>query len=262
MNVCIDCGNTRIKWGVAPPDASADWLAQGSLGHEEIGLLPACLQGPLQQTLPGQVLISNVAGATIAEGLHTVLAGWPLHFVRAETTRCGVQNGYQHPERLGVDRWCALIAAYPLLQARTTSALVVSAGTATTIDHLDASGRFQGGMILPGVEMMRRSLSQHTAQLPLAQGALVDWPQGTDDAIISGCLNAQLGAIERSFARLQAQNPACPPLCLLTGGAAPLLQPHLAIPCQPVAHLVLEGLRRIALTLPAPLSESFHTSRD
>lgn len=250
MKVCIDCGNTRIKWGVAHHDQTEGWLAQGSLGHEEIGLLPACLQAPLQHALPAQVLVSNVAGTTVAESLQAVLAGWPLHFVRAEASRCGVQNGYQQPERLGVDRWCALIAAHPLLQDKQVSALVVSAGTATTIDHLAASGRFQGGLILPGVEMMRRSLSQQTAQLPLAQGDFVDWPQATDDAIISGCLNAQLGAIERSFARLQAQAPEQTPLCLLTGGAAPLLLPHLTIPCQSVAHLVLEGLRRIALTLP------------
>lgn len=246
MRVCIDCGNTRIKWGVTEPGGQG-WRAQGSLGHEEIGLLCQCLLPALQGQSPAEVLVANVAGPLIADALENVLAGWPLRFARAEARRCGVENGYQQPERLGVDRWCALIAAWPLLRARQCGGLVVSAGTATTVDYLDADGRFQGGLILPGLDMMRISLSRQTAQLPLAQGNVVDWPQGTDDAIVSGCLNAQCGAIERGFARLQAALSP-PPVCLLTGGAAPLLLPHLRIPCQPVEHLVLEGLRQLVMT--------------
>ena len=125
----------------------------------------------------------------------------------------------------------------------TGHCLVVCAGTATTVDRLDAGGVFRGGLILPGFELMRTSLANNTVLLPLADGQFSAEPHNTRDAIVSGCVNAQIGAIERMFAPISSDPSA---VCLITGGAAKILVPHLSIPSRLVENLIFEGLVRFA----------------
>lgn len=236
MILCLDSGNTRLKWGLH--DGSR-WLEQGAAGHDDAAALPALTQ---RWPRPAQVLLANVAGPAAVARIVAGLGAWApaLREVRSEAQRAGVTNLYRHPERLGVDRWCALIGA----RARTSDAcLVVMAGTATTIDTLDADGNFLGGMILPGGDLMRRSLAADTAALPFADGRHADYPRGTDDAIVTGCIEAQVGAIERAWQRLGNIDK----VCLLSGGNAASLAPHLGIRWRAVANLPLEGLLRLAL---------------
>ena len=155
--------------------------------------------------------------------------------------QCGVKNGYQDPAQLGADRWAGLIGAHRLHEG---ACLVVNAGTATTIDVLDAGGVFQGGVILPGVYLMRRALAGNTAQLLLTAGEYKALPRNTADAIASGCLLASAAAIERMFVRVSGQSGA---VCLLSGGAADSLSPLLDIPLLRIDNLVLEGLACIGL---------------
>ena len=236
MIVCIDSGNTRIKWGVREADA---WLAQGALAHAEL----AGLDVLLSQWKPSRVLLSNVAGPQALTDIQQALAPWQglIREVKSCASGLDVRNGYDNPAQLGVDRWCALIGARGITNG---ACLVVMAGTATTIDTLDASGQFRGGLILPGLDLMRRALARDTAALPLASGAHEIYPRNTDDAIISGCLEAQLGAIERAFARIAGAPDA---ICLLSGGAAQMLAPQLSIPHRLIDNLVLEGLARQGL---------------
>lgn len=235
MIVCLDSGNTRIKWGVHD---GCGWLAQGAVDHAAAGKLAGL---PGAWPTPRQVLLANVAGAAAAARIRDALAAWSAVFreVGSSAQGGGVTNGYQFPERLGVDRWCALVGARDLNPA---ACLVVMAGTATTIDTLDAAGNFQGGLILPGIDLMQRSLARETAGLPFAAGTYALPPRCTDDAIVSGAIEAQLGAIERAHSRLG--DAAAP--CLLSGGNAARLAGHLAIPHRVVANLPLEGLRVLA----------------
>lgn len=234
MNLlCLDAGNTRLKWGLHD---GARWLAQGALEHAAgAELLPARLPAPA-----GRILACNVAGGAVAQGIEALAAtlGVPLDWFRSSKSCCGVTNGYDHPAQLGADRWAALVGARGV---HTGDALVVMAGTATTIDVLAADGRFRGGLILPGLELMQKALARHTAGLPEARGACRDLPTNTDDAIVSGALHATLGAIER-MSRLAKTDFRV----LLSGGAADALAPHLARPVLRVDNLVLEGLARVA----------------
>ena len=107
-----------------------------------------------------------------------------------------------------------------------------------------AKGHFRGGLILPGLNLMRTALAGNTADLPLAAAAHDTIPTDTDSAIVSGSLEATVGAIERMYLRLQDDSA----VCLLSGGAAAELQPLLQIPLQSVEDLVLKGLARIALS--------------
>ncbi|MBP9713305.1 MAG: type III pantothenate kinase [Sterolibacterium sp.] len=246
MLLCLDCGNTRLKWGIYIPDERR-WLAQGALLLTEIGRLPAEIRAqpgyqPLQRII-GCIVAGHEARATIETGAAAL--GAPLHWNTSQATQAGVSSAYEDPSQLGSDRWAALIGAHYLYPQG--SCLVVTAGTATTIDHLDADGQFCGGLILPGIDLMRTALAHHTARLPLAEGDFQPLPRDTRTAIASGCLQATAGAVERMFRPMAAMPGA---VCLLSGGAAERFAGLLDIPVRRVENLVLEGLAQIACAEP------------
>ena len=232
----LDVGNSRCKWALVQNGA---WLHQGVAGNTE---WMALQQAFAALPPPARILASNVAGEAMAQRLRSVCAGWksPLEFVTSRVEQCGVRNGYQLPERLGSDRWAALIAAWGQVHG---ACLVVNCGTATTIDALSAQGEFLGGLILPGAGLMQHSLATNTAQLLAEQGTLQDFPRNTADAIHSGMLRATLGAIRHQYDLLRARDGTV--RCLLGGGAAGVIHPHLDLPSERVDNLVLKGLQMI-----------------
>lgn len=240
MMLLVDAGNTRIKWALVD---GTIWLAEGVLEHDEVARLAELATG---QQKPARAVCVSVAGDKIKDAITGALAsiGLEPEWFHSSAECCGVSNGYEDPTQLGADRWAALVGARALHRA---SCLVVCAGTATTIDLLDADGRFQGGLILPGEHLMRLALAGNTAQLPFAEGRFEARPRNTMDAIVSGCRQAQIGAIERMF-RSIAANPDA--VCLLAGGASAALAPLLSIPVRRVEHLVLRGLAVAADTSP------------
>jgi type III pantothenate kinase len=237
MLLCLDAGNTRLKWGLHD---GTQWCAQGACALDALPGLP-----PALPAAPARVLACNVAGTRIATAIETLATALdaPLDWFHSGTDCAGVTNGYADPARLGADRWAALVGARGL---HPGGAVVVMAGTATTIDALAADGRFRGGLILPGLDLMRRALAANTANLPAAQGRHAGFPTNTDDAIASGCIEATVGAIERMTARLRERAAGVDFPVFLSGGAAELLAPHLTPPPRRVANLVLEGLARAA----------------
>lgn len=235
MKLCLDSGNSRLKWALHD---GQHWCRQGVIDRADIAQLP----GQLADLPPvAQIIAANVAGEAVASLIRQAAASLnaPLIFASSQAVAAGVRNGYTRPEQLGVDRWCALLGAR---HHHAGNCLVVGLGTATTIDFLSDKGDFSGGLILPGLTLMQQALASGTAQLPLAEGGWQARPKNTADAIVSGCLEAQAGAIERAYARLA--DPEA--LCLLFGGVAPLVRPLLAIPCREEALLVLDGLRQMA----------------
>jgi type III pantothenate kinase len=232
-------GNSRCKWAHVK---NGTWVHQGVVGNTEWLALQHALAA---LTPPTRILVSNVAGEAMAQRLRAVCAGWgrPLEFVTARIEQCGVRNGYEQPERLGSDRWAALIAAWNQVQG---ACLVVNCGTATTVDALSDRGEFPGGLILPGAGLMQHSLATNTAQLLAEQGVLRDFPRNTADAIHSGMLRATLGAIRHQFDLLVSRYGTV--RCLLSGGAAGVIQPHLDLPSERMDNLVLMGLQIIGET--------------
>jgi type III pantothenate kinase len=239
MKLLIDAGNTRIKWALA----EGGWT-NGAEALEG-GALPVARTHELPQHFAGlegvrQVWVSNVAGEAVAREIRAACAPLEPHFIVARETQCGVRNGYDFPSELGSDRWAALIAAWHLAGG---ACLVVNSGTATTIDALSGGGEFIGGLILPGVELMQRSLRETAARLKGAPaGNDVPFPLNTADALFSGVLQASCGAIERQYALLGVQGAPI----VLGGGAARLLQDRLNAPSRIVDNLVLHGLWLIA----------------
>lgn len=234
--LAVDCGNTRLKWGVC--DHGGHWLARGTLPLAELARLDTEWASLPQ---PDAIVVANVAGASVRLCLEQALGrfGKVPFWLTSQASQGGVANAYGDPAQLGVDRWASLIGARHL---HPDDCLVVTAGTATTVDLLGADGVFRGGLVLPGVALMKWSLAQRTAGLAERAGQFAWEPRTTADAIETGCLLAQIGAIEKMFAQLPAGA-----LCLLSGGGAAQLAGHLSMPVRVVDNLALEGLARIAM---------------
>lgn len=254
MLLLIDAGNTRIKWAIADADLARSgapiWLHQGSATHTDIDKLM-----PVWKALPiSRILISNVAGVAIQKDLESLLHGVaasvrPGRFISSSVC-AGLKNAYALPAQLGCDRFASAIGARALFP--TKNLLVVTCGTATTIDAVTvkgtSEGTFIGGMILPGLQLMAQSLARNTAQLPQIAESLSlphTFADNTDQAITSGCINAQVGAINRAYDTLSKMQ-ADPVSCIISGGAAKFLTPHLGIDYQHVDNLVLTGLYFVA----------------
>ena len=232
--LAIDCGNSRIKWGVHD---GAAWLSRGVVATADAPSLTDALQSVSQ---PERIIVANVAGDATREQIGEALARFqaqPQWLVSAEE-QCGVRSSYANPAQLGPDRWAALIAARHL---HGGPCAVVNAGTTTTIDALSADGIFLGGFIVPGITLMRHTLSQNTARLHLQDGAVSFFPDNTGDAISSGAVNATAGAIER-MVRYIADIAGVEPAVLLSGGDAHVIAPLLSGRVEVVDNLVLEGL--------------------
>jgi len=243
MILAIDAGNSRVKWGWHDGRA---WQSVATVSLIEFAASSDQVN-PFSVTHadPERIVISNVAG----EGAHQLLVNWTSIFdaeplwLRGEAEACGVKNRYERPEQLGADRWAALVAARAL---HSGASLVVNAGTATTVDMLSSDGTFLGGCILPGVELMRFVLHEHTGRLPIQEGTPRDMPRNTVDAIETGCRHAQAGAVERMYRAFRDMDGT--PLCLVSGGAGRVLADQLSMPRRYVENLVLEGLAHIALS--------------
>lgn len=249
----LDVGNTRVKWALAQvlggKEKTPHWLAEGACPHDQLGCL---WQEWALLSAPDQIVGTNVAGEQVVAPIENywrqrgVLPTW----VKAMMECCGVDNTYDHPEQLGADRWAALVGAWLETQG---ACLVVSAGTAVTIDMLDAQGKFLGGMILPGRNLMQDSLSTGTHALTVAPGQVVPYPRNTADAMTSGIAAALANPVCEAYARLAAETVS-PPVCLLVGGDAEWLSSQLENRCtippgrlQRAPRLIMQGLLHMAL---------------
>jgi type III pantothenate kinase len=249
----VDAGNTRVKFGLR---RKRDYLAmpapretvQRAFGYDEPEAIAAWLDGLVAAdgaasgpdgsaagggaagfpvAIPA-VLGTNVAGAAVQRMLDDLLAahGATVQWQTATASRLGLVNGYREPTRLGPDRWLGMVGIWACAQrpAFLTTAplptvhLLAHFGTATTLDTIDETGRFSGGLILPGREMMRRSLATGTANLPAAEGHIQPFPGDTHDAIASGVAAAQAGAVARQWLAVRDRYGR-PPLLHVSGGA-------------------------------------------
>ena len=237
----IDLGNSRLKWGVGD---GAGVPVHGVIALEAIESLADSVRA--RCTAPLQAAVGcAVAGpaASLRTDAQLARLGLRCHWIRSVPRQCGVRNGYTTPAGLGADRWAALVGAR--LRHPRRAVLILSAGTAVTIDCLAADGRFLGGVILPGFGLMLRALEMGTAGLKVPEGELREFPNNTSDALMTGGALAIAGAARQMHERL-ARLHEQPPVVLLTGGAAPKLEPALGLPHEAAEQLVFEGLLGIA----------------
>lgn len=266
ITLLIDAGNTRVKFGRLQRGRGRRDAGTLALGHDELERLPEWLNK--LPARPDQALGVSVAGADLAARIEQQLlqhCNTGMRWLHSSSSAAGVINLYDQPEQLGNDRWVALLG----LSTHTDSAaLLASFGTATTIDTLGppfatesaaTARRFEGGLILPGPELMRRSLASGTAGLPYAEGSSAAFPRNTHAAISSGIAAAQAGAVIRQW-RCALDTLGVVPQLYCSGGGWPLVaedvtaalaraQQDLELPDRPPQWLeapVLDGLARMA----------------
>jgi type III pantothenate kinase len=164
---------------------------------------------------------------------------------RLAHTDLDLQIAVEHPQRVGMDRLVAAVGANRL-RDRDRAAVVVDAGTAVTVDLVDAAGAFQGGVILPGLAMTGRALSLDTDALPLVAFPPDAEPpevvgKSTEAAIRSGLFWGTVGAVRECVERMRERLAEAPQL-FITGGDARRMAPLLGGEARFVEHLVLGGV--------------------
>jgi type III pantothenate kinase len=253
--LALDIGNTRLKWALyesAVPGANV--MAHGAEFLEQIETLAERAWAGLPR--PHRMLGCSVAADAVrrrAEAQVDEAWGLPGHWVHASAAEAGLTNGYDHPTRLGADRWVAMIGARHRLLARGERCpmVVVMVGTAVTVEAVDTEGRFLGGLILPGHGIMLRALESGTAGLHVPTGEVRAFPTNTSDALTSGGTYAIAGAVERMVQHVR-QHCGAEPACIMTGGAGWKMAPHMSVPCELVDSLIFDGLLEIAARRYAP----------
>ena len=246
--LALDVGNTRLKWAQYESAApGSKLLGQGAEFLENIDKLA---DGDWRSIAPpGKILGCIVAGDAIKRRVVEQLELWDVlpNWVISSPQEAGVTNGYEHPARLGADRWVAIIGARHRLLARGSSqpCIVVMVGTAVTVEAIDASGKFLGGIILPGHGIMLRALESGTAGLHVPTGDVCDFPTNTSDALTSGGTFAIAGAVQRMVDNV-TRHCGQAPVCIMTGGAGWKMVPSMSVEVELVDSLIFDGLLEIA----------------
>ena len=246
--LALDVGNTRLKWAeYEAPRVGAKLLAHGAVFLENIDKLAEGDWRLLDE--PSTILGCVVAGDAIKRRLADQMENWDAvpSWVVSSPEEAGLSNGYDHPARLGSDRWVAMIGAHHRLLARglRKPCVVVMVGTAVTVEAIDAGGRFMGGIILPGHGIMLRALESGTAGLHVPTGEVRDFPTNTSDALTSGGTFAIAGAVQRMVDNLTRHCGEAPE-CFMTGGAGWKMAPSMSVPVELVESLIFDGLLEIA----------------
>jgi type III pantothenate kinase len=238
MNLLIDSGNTRLKWAIVQ---DVRLIAGHALLNQQI-TRHQLVEAWKMLAPPERLAIACVSSTPLLELVQAVAVElWPtveIFDVKSEAHAFGVHNAYQQPEKLGVDRWLALVAVRNHYEL---PACIVDCGTAITVDLIDADGNHQGGLISPGLTLMRKSLAAGTAGLQFHETSYVPEPANfTEAAIYSGTLAAAAGLIEHVLSK--QHNPS---QLILTGGDADIIAAQLAIKPIVDADLVLRGLAQV-----------------
>ena len=245
----IDIGNTRLKWALY--DAGQPGARLLAHGAEFLDHVEKLAEGPWAGLrAPSAMLGCVVAGDAVrrrAEEQIVERFDIAARWVVPSQAEAGLTNGYDHPTRLGADRWVAMIGArHRMLAAGPARPMVVVLiGTAVTVEAVDAQGRFLGGLILPGHGIMLRALESGTAGLHVPTGEVRPFPTNTSDALTSGGTYAIAGAIER-MAQHVREHCGEEPARYMTGGAGWKMAPSMATPFELVESLIMDGLLAIA----------------
>lgn len=227
MTLLIDVGNTRIKVGYSNSSLSL------AIAHEDFKQIMPWLQDHALK--PKNALGICVSSMALAQKIERLLLAisCSIQWLDATLPCPLVHNNYESPQRLGADRWLALIGVLHQQQAYKNRPIIhASFGTATTVDTImpssspEEKAQFIGGLILPGPKLMYDSLALNTAQLGTGNGAIQDFPNNTRAAISSGISGAQIGAVLRQW-HLTWHKQLGSPLLVCSGGGWELVKEEL-----------------------------------
>ena len=235
MHLVIDIGNTSAKTAVFSQGEIKEVMRCSNQSLEGLDVL--CQQYPIKKGIWASVV-------SIHEKVQRQLQQLPFPMMEfTYQTPIPIQNLYQTPQTLGVDRLAAAIAAYT--QKPHHPALVIDAGTCITYDFIDEHGQYHGGNISPGMEMRFKALHEFTSKLPKIQASGETPPYGfsTETAIRSGVIRGIEHEICGYIQHLKKNYPSL--LVFLTGGNDFSFDTNLKSGIFADGFLVLKGLNRI-----------------
>lgn len=245
MRVFLDVGNTAAKWRIRKADGS---VTQGGSQHQrDWSALAAALKAGCAGQAPGALVVGSVAGREadgfLAEALQRALGAKP-DFYYSPPSGEGLTNAYKEPERLGVDRWLAMVEAWHRARG---AAIVVDCGSALTIDLVDQDGQHAGGYIVPGLKMLEFSLLSKTASVRFEEAqswSSLEPGRSTVECVHNGTMRMTVAFITETVVALQNRvQDTCP--VFLTGGDAGSVMAWLPEGCTHMPDMVLDGLERV-----------------
>jgi type III pantothenate kinase len=240
VSVCLqlDIGNSSAKWRLLRCDTV---VARGRYRSGDAGAQALLLN--CTDTLD-EIWIASVASPAAEQQLAALLsAQWGVTpwFARSAAHTAGLRNSYAEPERMGVDRWLAMLGAR---QREPGRLCVVDAGSALTIDIVSAAGQHEGGYIMPGPALMERALLLDTDRVRFDEKIDYALAPGTStaEAVRHGIALAQVGAVV-----LALEQAGSEPIALYyCGGAGETLMRLAQRAGQWAPDLVFEGLAVMA----------------
>ncbi len=247
--IAVDIGNSSTKIGWRFERGNADEVpAAGQTCSFTTGQPPAA---ELLNALPPDRCRWHIASVH-REGTRTLVA-WLQANRAKDDVRLLTHHDLpivvrlEHPDRVGLDRLAAAVAAN-VLRRSGVPAIVVDAGSAITVDLVAADGAFDGGAILPGFRMSAEALSSADL-LPVAKFTPDDVPpvvgKNTEDAIRSGLFWGAVGAVREIIQRISADLHPQPDI-FVTGGDLRQLAEHLGDEARFVPNMVLSGIAAAA----------------
>ncbi len=218
-NLFIDIGNSAIKW------------------QYKNNLKSILIDGFNTSLLPQDnnitVWLADVSNSNISKNISKNYQ--IVNIVNSTKTYKKLTNCYQKITNLGVDRWLGLIATYELYPKQ--HALILSSGTATTIDILASSGEHKGGLIMPGLWLLNNSFANFSGDI---YNELVDTSitNSTDKAWLNGTKSLWINGIITTISKLLTPKTKL----ILTGGDAGILMPYIDYNYKYHNNLVIKGL--------------------
>lgn len=240
ITALLDLGNTRYKWTYLDEQLTEQFEARAYPAER----VSECIVGDIcAAAAVNRVVICSVRDATLNHQLEAAFqqAGIQVSFA-AVPEKPPFPLAYERTSTFGIDRYCQLMAAY----ARAIAPVViVSAGTAVTIDALDHEAGHLGGVILPGLMLQRKALNQGGN---LINAERFNTPQifgiSTENGIAGGTLYGLVAAIDSiSSAMREKLGPAAG--VILSGGDALLLSQYLPSDFTVDESLLFQGLAQL-----------------
>lgn len=246
--IVVDIGNTALKWDYIYEVPHPRAFVHSS----ETTLNPDVIRSWEEEDVT-EILGTYVCRPELKDQIESFMEGrgGKCTWLRTEAEFKGpfyLLNSYEYPERLGADRWYGAVGAIALNPQK--SIVLVQFGTATTVDMIRYEGGknyvFEGGMILPGLNLMYTALERKIPAIAVPRGAARDFPKNTSDAINTGIVDAQLGPVYFAIQRLKKTAMSNDIEVILTGGAASILEKSALgrLPCFTLCHnIVLTGIK-------------------
>lgn len=217
MILQIDAGNTRVKWRLKDPEDNSSRCDQAC---------SVVIKGDFESELRSlvgkvtEVQLSSVSNQEkLLELFNKYFSGIPVFVAATQVEQLGLENSYVQPDRMGVDRWLAMLAAWNHYKS---GLIVVDAGTALTIDVVDDSGKHQGGYILPGYAMAISSLKVSTSEVrhQMLEEDAISLGKETSECVQHGVVRQMvevIKAVQADYAKFHL---------VLSGGDAEMLAPY------------------------------------